>query len=470
MQVTLYEFVKRENSTKRPTASTPSEITGCVLKEATSIIRPTLVFTGIGNPTRFNYLYIEELGGRYYFIEDWVSVRNRWECSCTVDVLASFKTEIGDSTEYILRSSAEKDTYVVDTMYPATANCSVTENTELSIFEPGPNGVESGSYIVGIITNTENAYGAVGYYVFTASAFRGLVDALYSDNIIEDVANADLFKAQCNPIQYIVSVKWFPEGVGVLTDSETITSIKLGWWRVTTSCKKLAYPTTFAYKQINIPKHPQASIGQYLNTNPYTRYSLTFMPFGEVLVDPSSMLSETVITLWADVDLITGISILYIYAGDGDNSPFKRIQTLKGQVGVDIKLAQVASDYVGVASSVISGVVGAVTGFVTGNVGGAVAGISNSIGNAIDNTVPSVNSVGGSGGLVDLYAKIIFKAQFWKIVQTDNDRLGSPLCKIRKISNIPGYIKVNDADFRASCTAQENVMIKDYMEGGFFYE
>lgn len=470
MQVTLYEFVKRENSTKRPADSTPSEITGCVLKDATSIIRPTLVFTGLGNPTRFNYLYIEELGGRYYFIEDWVSVRNRWECTCTVDVLASFKTEIGDSTEYILRSSAEKDTYVVDTMYPAKANCDINVNTELSILEPGPNGVESGSYVVGIITNTEQAYGAVGYYVFTAENFRSLVDALYSDSIIEDVANADLFKAQCNPIQYVVSVKWFPEGIQVLTSPETVSSLKLGWWTVSVSCNELAYPTSVAYKQLNIPKHPQSTTGQYLNTSPYTKYSLTFMPFGEVLLDPSSMISETVITLWVDVDLITGTSILYIYAGDGDNSPFKRIQTLKGQVGVDIKLAQVASDYVGVASSVISGVVGAVTGFVTGNVGGAVAGISNSIGNAINNIVPSVNSVGGSSGLVDLYAKIIFKAQFWNIVQTDNTRLGSPLCKIRKISDIPGYIKVNDADFRASCTAQENVMIKDYMEGGFFYE
>ena len=468
MQVTLYEFVKRENSTKRPTDSTPSEITGCVLKDATSIIRPTLVFTGLGNPTRFNYLYIEELGGRYYFIEDWVSVRNRWECTCTVDVLASFKPEIGDSTEYILRSSAEKDGYVIDQAYVTKSDTYVEISNAINPLNPGINGMNSGNYILGIVTGETAAYGGIGYYVFTAAQFRELVDNLYSESIIEDAQNFDLVKAQTNPIQYIVSAKWFPEGVSILTETEAVSSIKIGWWPIPVSCRQLAYPIATVAQSVRIPKHPQSNNNQYLNNSPYSRYSLMFTPFGEITIDPSLIYDKENLVVYCNIDLITGVGIMSI-APDGIVG-LKLCDMIKGYVGVDVKLAQVASNYGGALMSVIGGAIGAAAGSITGGWPNAIGTLSGAVGNAIENLVPSVSTTGGTGGIVDCSIDLYLKGQFSKIVQTDNARLGSPLCKIRKISDIPGYIVVNDADFRASCTAQENVMIKDYMEGGFFYE
>lgn len=470
MQVTLYEFVKRENSTKRPTDSTPSEITGCVLKDATSIIHPTLVFTGLGNPTRFNYLYIEELGGRYYFIEDWVSVRNRWECSCTVDVLASFKPEIGDSTEYVLRSSAERDISIVDTAYPTHAIPRNSVSRIKSPLHPGPNGINSGSYVIGVITGDSNAYGAVGYYVFTPNQFRQLVDNLYSDSIIEDAQNFDLVKAQTNPIQYIVSAKWFPEGVDIPTKTTPVTSLKIGWWPITVSCMELDYSIAMIDGEIPLPRHPQASSGNsYLTTNPYTKYNLTIMPFGSVVIDPSNHVGSSVLKYSIDIDLITGMAILYLnIATDADE--YWPISPIKGYVGVDVKLAQVASNYGGALMSVIGGSIGAAASSVTSGWANAIGTLTGAVGNAIENLIPSVSTTGGTGGIIDCYEWITLKSQFWLVVETSNSRLGSPLCKNRQISNIPGYIVVHDADFRASCTAQENVMIKDYMEGGFFYE
>lgn len=472
MQVTLYEFVKRENSTKRPTTSTPSEVTGCVLKEATSIIRPTLVFTGLGNPTRFNYLYIEELGGRYYFIEDWVSVQNRWECNCTVDVLASFKTEIGGSTEYILRSSYEKDDRVIDTLYPVKNETVTYHTSKGSPFNPGPYGFNSGNYVVGIITGDANAFGSVGYYVFTASQFRQLVDNLFSDNIIEDIENLDLIKAQLNPIQYVVSVKWFPEGIAIDTYDDVVSNLKLGWWSVGTSCKRLRSTVALLEDSIALPQHPQTQeIGRFLNFSPYTKHTIVINPFGSIVLDPSYFDGLSALKYDIDVDIISGVAILSFDVGTATS--VKEIMSYKAVVGVDIKLAQVASDYYGAQVSAIGGIASAIGGAVTGVVGGIIGGFSglaSSIGNATQQMMPSVSCVGGSSGVVDCYTPVKLVSQFWKLVQTDNSRLGSPLCKIRTISNIPGYIVVNDADFRASCTAQENVMIKDYMEGGFFYE
>ncbi len=63
------------------------------LKEETSAINPVVIMELV-NPTGFNYAYIPEFG-RYYFIDDIVSVRTGlWRLSMTVDVLESFKNEI----------------------------------------------------------------------------------------------------------------------------------------------------------------------------------------------------------------------------------------------------------------------------------------------------------------------------------------------------------------------------------------
>lgn len=52
----------------------------------------------------------------------------------------------------------------------------------------------------------------------------------------------------------------------------------------------------------------------------------------------------------------------------------------------------------------------------------------------------------------------------------DNADLGRPLCKVRKISDVPGYQMIMHADVAIAGTREENQMIKDYMESGYFYE
>ena len=65
------------------------------LREETSIISP-VVLMELENPSSYNYAYIPEFG-RYYFINDIVSVRKGlWRISMQVDVLESFKNYILD--------------------------------------------------------------------------------------------------------------------------------------------------------------------------------------------------------------------------------------------------------------------------------------------------------------------------------------------------------------------------------------
>ena len=91
------------------------DVTGVVLKEQTSILKPVLTFlvSGIGI-TECNYMYIEALQ-RYYFIDDISSVNNnKWEVSGHVDVLETFKNGILANDAVIRRQTNLYNTYLND--------------------------------------------------------------------------------------------------------------------------------------------------------------------------------------------------------------------------------------------------------------------------------------------------------------------------------------------------------------------
>ena len=117
--------------------------TSCVLKEACSIERPTLLITTPTNISKYNYLYIEDFG-RYYYIMDIVSVRNGlWEVSTQVDVLMSFANDIKQCTGIISRQeSTDLNGYIND-------NTHVVQSNEFNRVFNFPSGFNSsGEYVL----------------------------------------------------------------------------------------------------------------------------------------------------------------------------------------------------------------------------------------------------------------------------------------------------------------------------------
>lgn len=90
-------------------------ITGCTLKDSTSILKPVLrVRSSDSGIITYNYMYISELQ-RYYFIDDIVSVNNNvWEISGHVDVLETFKNGILAQSAVLRRQSGLYNLYLDD--------------------------------------------------------------------------------------------------------------------------------------------------------------------------------------------------------------------------------------------------------------------------------------------------------------------------------------------------------------------
>ena len=111
--------------------------------------------------------------------------------------------------------------------------------------------------------------------------------------------------------------------------------------------------------------------------------------------------------------------------------------------------------------------VGGAIGGAVGALGGA---IFSGIGNAVEHAFPVTTTTSSNGSLVNLAYSVSLKSVFYKLVPEDNADLGRPLCQARKISSVPGYQMIMHADVSIAGTREENQMIKNYMESGYFYE
>lgn len=102
MQINLFTCNAERNRVNKTNYISNRFVLDGSLRKATSALNIEIDIEKT-NPLlyKYNYMYIEEFG-RYYFIDDIVSVRNRlWTIHATVDVLMSFCSDIL-STECII--------------------------------------------------------------------------------------------------------------------------------------------------------------------------------------------------------------------------------------------------------------------------------------------------------------------------------------------------------------------------------
>lgn len=474
--VNLYKHDKRDNSTLRPTGDGWQLY--CVLRRGSSIMTPVLEFdfgtTSDGNPIEYNYCYMPSFN-RYYFIEDWTYSGSLWIATCIVDVLATYKDEIGSTSLYMLRASAANDGRVPDTMYPAKEGCSYSH-----VEQETPWTVTNGCFCLGIISPSPTI-GGVEYVVMNEVALTSLLNGMNSTGFINSNngfnttdASLALQKSIVDPIQYIKSGVYIPLPYSYIS-GVPLTDVRPGGidfsfgsysaQRISASTGRYHTSTTF-----DIPKHPDASRGAYLNQMPWSVYTMTIPPFGQVELDSSILANASAVGAAVDVDLMTGLGILTISCNGCI------VSRLEAQVGVPVQISQVSRDYLGAITSIAQGtasVAGGVASGMAGNPAGAVSGIAGgigSIGDAIKALTPRTQTVGSGGSYAQLRYAWRLDAQFFRPVDEDNAHNGRPLCAMRTPASLGGYMLVRDGDVATGGTSTEDMRVREYLETGFYYE
>ena len=475
MLVTLYNFSKRENSTKQVSPSNPTaKQLNCQLKDECNLTNPVLlispnILSGTFSPTAYNYCMIP-YWERYYFVKNWTWKNAVWEVELSVDVLGSFKAQVGETETYIERSSYAYDGTIVDNLYPCKTSYQIQHTSVAnSWYNVAPSG---GCYVIGVVNyQTSNHIGSVSYYACTQANMNSLMSYLYSDNIYNEAGvyeiSEGLYKTMFNPIQYIVSCIWFPYSAA--TFGNTSGKIKIGYWETTVTAVIVSQMAQKTFVTATLPSHPNASTrGIYLNYAPYTSHTLYVPPFGSFSLDTTYKSIGNYLYSAVAIDHITGEATIRIsICADSSHLDEYYIQEERTvMLGIPIQISQVMLD-----TGSLKGLGFSLGGSLAHSVGDIIGNnLLSSIGNALMAGGTSVSSLGSNGSFTGQILVPELVSRFAIQVDEDRTELGRPLCQIRKINTLSGYVKCTNADHEFSCTTDEKSMINDYLKNGFFYE
>lgn len=477
MQVTFSTLSKRRNSTKLPTGGTSYV---CKLKDASSSLRPTIgiQWPGAGSPVAYNMCYIPTYG-RYYRVDNWTYSERIWWADCSVDPLATYRTEIGAAVKYILRADRTVDVELMDGKYPP--EFPIVSDVTPIVGEEWATDFSAGRYIVGVVGNG-NTYNTAGgsYYILTAQELQALINACFTETdtmwqqpvqATTDLGKAlneygeKMAKSIHNPAQFINSIYWVPFA---LTPSGG-GNIILGQVNTGVSGKGLDSPIHIASWTCSIPMGDDPVC--WANTEPYANYTLYFPPFGTFHLDSRRIWSARgVLSGYVITDVTNGESILEVYEGSGATKP---LFTASGKLGTEIKISGSSVNYANLAQTQINAAGGFLGSVLRGDIAGAITGGASGIISSAQAGAATASNGGYGGGLATLRAfKGVVRSRM-TVPEMDPTEQGVPVMDRMAISAAAagsGYILCADGDIEAPATADELAEISGFLTGGFFYE
>lgn len=459
VNVTFYTFAKKINSTALPTGgfSIP-----CLLKDSTTIISPSLELS-VQNPTAYNYCYIADFE-RYYFVGNWSYFRGTWTCDCNVDVLASYRTQIGASSMYVLRAAADYDGNIIDSFYPMRTSPTF-QRTPIITNETWYGGFNYGTYVLGLVNSDNAGVGGISYYTMASNQFKEFMGALLTAN--PEYLNADdtgystsLVKTYLNPFQYVASVMWFPFNFS--GGGGAFTELPMGWWTLQgVSGGRITGNGVFLDSfSVTLPKHPESLQRNYLNSPYFTKRMLHCFAWDNIDIANEYTMNAATLYGYIRVDCLTGIGRLSIAVTEGENNAFAVYDT---QIGVPINISQLEGQ---MARGIVNGIGGVARALLTFDTEGLFEGIAS----FADDWAGRPQSMGSNGSAIAYGITPYLMTSFSDPVDDALEHFGRPLCQTKVLGTLPGYQKILSPDIVLSATDSEINAVNEYLSGGYFFE
>ena len=483
--ITLYKMNKRDNSTELPTASTTSTNVSVDLLEGTSISNPTFILKGGTNYVGYNYIYCATFN-RYYFVNDWVSDHNMWHINCQVDVLATYKSTIIASTQYVMRSASAFDEYATDNIYPTTGEVNTAKaNIDSEILHGLPDTTKT-QYILCTIggseqdPNASDTINGLHYYALAKSQVEVLLKFL-NQNLDDFITwpseiSHELTQLLYDPFQYIVSLMYIPCGIPSDCIGNSVP-VRFGYWTCGQAVQghTLKIGTFAKYCKFAAARHPQAlTHGKYLSRPPYTSRILHFQPFGDFSIQSDLMdIDDNVLWCKCTINPIAGDIRLEIKSTKSTDasatweaSPGRIIHTENSQYGIPLNLSKAAINP-------MQSVSGLGSLFSQGqsfpNINPFT--ILNARNQVEAGTTATVSSKGSQGSFMSILTSSYLTSYYKMIGDIDIEDRGRPYNRKVVLNTLSGFTVCADADISIiSATKSEIEKIKSYMNEGFFIE
>lgn len=476
----FYTLTKRKNSTLQPTGGTSLDIN---LKSGTSLISPTFLLNLSGRPT-YNYVSYE---GRYYFVADIVSVRNDlWEIVCDEDHLATYKSDILASTQFVAYSSVSGNAWLADTRIPVQKNATVSSSsTAISILDA------DGFYVLSVVGKNSAATYRVSLTQITdmlaeisnwkttgiQSAEAELVTSTDVATVLNGVGKALIQtgfvgNAYADAPNCIRSCIWVPFAYALYDGSDTI---HLGDFDTHVLARKLSTKPTTNTASISIP-------WQYSDWRRTTCEDVyLYLPLvGMVSIPSDEIVNTSSLTIMWSATATDGCISYEVKAGSQIIGTYGGNCSANYPIGISQQASagEIFQSYLNGAQQVTSAAMqGTITPFQTvGTTANLITTSAQAAYNSVNTHYTKHNSCiggigGGAGSGLDLTA-ICFTVAHPTIINPSDmmATMGVPTQKPIALSTCSGYCECVNAHVAINGTDTEMDMIDNYLNSGFYIE
>ena len=474
--ITAYTFSKRSNSTKQPDVSgTDFSVS---LKEPTSYENPTFKIHYSGT---FPHNYIK-WGSWYYFVTSVTQLLNDLvEVNCKLDVLATFKTEIGQTSAFVLYDTAANSEIVDRRLSIKTTRTLTNTFATNSLFE--------GSYtvMVGIVGRT-----SAGLYAMSAQAANSLLTSLnnwMNGTDILPVPNIDISDfsdflegiGECLSVlahnvttglrqliatgkapDSIKSALLLPVPASAFSGSNEI--VYLGDYNTGITAKKIN-ANAFALElfSLTIP-WPTTD---WRRNEPYTNVYV-YLPYcGTIHLPSSELIGASTIDVNCYVST-NGVITYELYVNG------LIVTRVGGNCASNYLIGASNVTPASVAGAVVSGVGSLAAIAATGGAAAAVGVGAGAIVSQAGNLTPLPNSIGATGGGAGTSGIIAMCTTIFHDTNVSPDSvsatIGTPSMAVKQIGTLSGYVQTQAASVAASCDETTRAEINALLDGGIYYE
>lgn len=464
MQIKVWTgFSKRINSTKQPTGGTTVDV---LLKEECDIKSPHFI---LASPM-YTINYVQAFGN-YYFADVKNIDGHRCEIMCTLDHLATFKSNISSYSGYVEYAASSSDVTITDPRNKPTSliDASTTTFTMTSTYPWST----TGCYVLGVISTTATGdTGVLDYYSLTPGNMALFCALLNDQSIWSQIKNQ--FD---NVMDSIVSCIWLPfSNVGgtnaILHIGDTAFSA-LGYVPRVTD-RTITFNSGLTSINFSAFSGTSGSGMTYLEKAPFATGEL-YLPFiGNVELDMDILAFTKSMQISGWIDAVTGDIVYKIQYGAIP------VSTYSGNLATKVPVAGASYDGIGVATGVITaigGLAAASAAIVTG--GSAIpaiatigAGALHSAKSTMLHTMVNGNSSSAIG--VNLgtspVAVIYQNTPTYTTLTAPQTELGMPYFKTATLSSLSGYIKCSDASVAIVGDGNEQSVVNGYLNSGFYLE
>lgn len=472
---TFYRTAKRHNSTLQPSGSGVSmEVK---YKNGCDILAPVFVLSLPGDePPDYSMMVCQ---GRTYFIIGITSLRdNMWEVAAAVDVLATYKSNILQTTAFILYDS-EENTEIVDSRLPAIRTAVTQRNMEA--LDPGIMSA-GGTLAVSVVgQNTTSTFllndvqlrelvNSTNLSNFLSETFQPIDDQV-SGNLLSDVVKSLMslvkgIKALVmrlilgqNLLDCIKSVTWYP---WALYGDGRNQEIYLGSMKSGITSAPVVNPIeTLEAVTVEIPWQAD----DWRRMAPYHNVYL-YIPFiGSIHLSNGDIASASSITVLPVINKHTGAFSVQVSTDTG-----QLLGIYGANTGISIPVGASNITPAQLVNSIMQG--GAAMGAAAaGNIGLAASMAVSSL-SSLSPTITSIG--GGSGGAASgLDLRVHCTTVFHDTNVEPNSiaaTVGTPTLAQQSLGAKSGYVRTLDASVSGSMTDTERNMINQLLDGGIYIE